>query len=93
MRKLSLSSFRGRRLGPGPFSLGFLLLSVAVSSAAELGTADPKSAQDQDGAALPERVIEKAGALFRSSCIDCHLPPDPTRATDLAWLGEVNDTA
>lgn len=37
--------------------------------------------------------IEKAGELFQRSCASCHLPPDAAHATDLAWLGQVNDTA
>lgn len=37
--------------------------------------------------------MKDAGALFRSSCSTCHLPPDPDHETDRAWLTQVKDTA
>jgi len=53
--------------------------------------------------ALPVQALQhsnKAGAraqnvskLFSSSCIACHVPPDPKFATDRAWLNQVTDTA
>ena len=49
-------------------------------------------AQHEDDSATAKE-IEKAGALFRSSCASCHLPPDPDHATDRAWLDQVTDTA
>ena len=39
------------------------------------------------------KEVADAGALFRSSCAACHLPPDPDHVTDRAWLDQVTDTA
>ncbi len=61
---------------------GLLLTPLLASSPASHGDDTPTT-----------REINKAGALFRSSCVSCHLPPDPERATDRAWLNQVTDTA
>ena len=44
-----------------------------------------------DGPTVAE--IAEAAALFESSCVACHLPPDPEHGTDRAWLSQVRDTA
>jgi mono/diheme cytochrome c family protein len=36
---------------------------------------------------------EQAAQLFAQSCSGCHAAPDPTFATDRAWLGQIADTA
>ena len=70
-------------------SIDSAALAFGLSIPALLGSIQA-SAQDD----LPSaREIEQAGALFRSGCTTCHLPPDPDRRTDLAWLRQVTDTA
>ena len=31
--------------------------------------------------------------VFRTRCASCHAVPDPNRATDAAWLGQIPETA
>ncbi len=63
---------------------------AGISALALLGTSvsahqDPDRASDVGRAAVAE--------MFQSRCSNCHQPPDPAFATDLAWLGQVLDTA
>ena len=34
-----------------------------------------------------------AGEIFAARCVTCHVTPDPTYATDLAWIEQVRETA
>ncbi|MFT5154829.1 MAG: hypothetical protein ACI841_004837 [Planctomycetota bacterium] len=31
--------------------------------------------------------------MFKKSCVMCHTVPDPTQATDRAWITQLLDTA
>ena len=35
----------------------------------------------------------KTARLFASSCVGCHLPPDPAFPVDRAWITQLADTA
>jgi len=69
-----------RFLFPLSAAAGSLLLGGALLAA------------PQDDAPTAKQIAE-AGQLFAASCAGCHLPPDPGHATDLAWLGQVTETA
>lgn len=45
----------------------------------------------QEGGGDGEAV--EAARLFRSRCASCHVIPDPQRATDQAWIGQIAVTA
>jgi hypothetical protein len=47
----------------------------------------------QHGAKEHGVTPEKAGAMFKDRCANCHVAPDAAFATDRAWLGQVHDTA
>ena len=49
-----------------------------------------QDAAEEDSAATE---TAKAAKLYTTSCISCHLPPDPQVMTDRAWLSQVSDTA
>jgi len=34
----------------------------------------------------------EVGALFRKNCASCHVVPDKTLKTDLAWLDQIHRT-
>jgi len=34
----------------------------------------------------------EVGAMFRKNCAPCHVVPDKTLKTDLAWLDQINRT-
>ncbi|MCI0462308.1 MAG: hypothetical protein L0Z62_35600 [Gemmataceae bacterium] len=38
-------------------------------------------------------AAETAPRQFQTNCLGCHQPPDPTFATDRAWLEQINRTA
>lgn len=59
-----------------------------------LGEQDAQEPADPQGPAAPgPEALAKAGKTFAHSCAKCHLPPDPSFATDRAWLSQVHDTA
>ncbi len=47
----------------------------------------------QHGGAQEGKLPEAPDELFRSRCVDCHVPPDPRFAVERAWLEQVLDTA
>jgi len=65
---------------------------VAVLLLGPLGAAALGEGRGAADEPTPEAIAE-AAQLFRSSCATCHLPPDPARETDRAWLDQVRDTA
>ena len=50
-------------------------------------------AQALQGSIRNADQAQHASKLFNTSCIACHVPPDPEFATDRAWLNQVTDTA
>mgnify|MGYP003658738151 CR=1 FL=1 len=46
----------------------------------------------QSGSAQ-ERPAPRPQQIFESRCASCHTVPDPSFATDRAWLKQVSDTA
>ena len=68
---------------------------AAVSALALLGTSvsahqDPDRRSNVGRADVGRAAVAE---MFQSRCSSCHQPPDPAFATDLAWLGQVLDTA
>ncbi len=60
---------------------------VAIGALVWSGPSRSVVAQDAPAPALD------VAALFRASCADCHLAPDPAVPTDAAFLRQVNETA
>jgi len=59
---------------------------LAAISAARVVPAAAPARQHPAPAADPAEV-------FRSRCASCHTVPDPRRASDAAWLGQIPETA
>ncbi len=68
-----------------------VLALVSFSASAGSSVQDPAKSSAKDAPTATE--ITKAGEIFAKACVSCHLPPDPERATDRAWLNQVKDTA
>lgn len=66
-----------------------ILLALNAPLLAQGLERSPASQDDRPKAA----EVAAAGELFKSSCMACHLPPDPELPRDRAWLNQVKDTA
>lgn len=44
-------------------------------------------------AEIDDAAIADAGARYQRNCMGCHQPPDTRFATDLAWIGQIRETA
>ena len=68
-------------------SKNFLVLALLTTA----GMAPIVSGGEDEAPTAEE--IAAAGAKFRKSCANCHVPPDLAFAVDRAWLEQVKDTA
>lgn len=72
-----------------------LTLPIVLASLALCSFATQDGSRDKtDWAKLePQVAREKVAKTFKRSCASCHLPPDPSFATDRAWISQLMDTA
>ena len=63
-----------------------VLVALAAPARSQDASADPAGAPASDR-------IAKSAKLYDKACAICHVPPDPAKAMDRAWITQLLDTA